>query len=54
MYYLYILKTGDKHYIGSTGDLKKRLQEHKDGKVKSTKYKKPIGLIYYEAYNIKS
>jgi len=43
MYYVYLiknLKTG-KTYIGSTNDLKRRIQEHHN--------KKPE-LIYYEAY----
>jgi putative endonuclease len=50
MYYVYILKTSNKKYIGYSSNLKKRLKEHLEGKVSSTKYKKPIELIYYEAY----
>ncbi len=55
MYYVYVLKAvkNDKIYIGYTSDLKKRLQEHNNGKNKSTKYSKWI-LIYYEAYKAKS
>ena len=36
-----------------TSNLKIRIKEHKLGKVKSTKNKKPL-LIFYEAYLLKS
>lgn len=55
MYYLYILKLIDnKIYTGSTKNLRSRVTEHKKGKVKSTKNKRPIKLIHYEAYILKS
>ncbi|OQB05296.1 MAG: GIY-YIG nuclease superfamily protein [bacterium ADurb.Bin212] len=56
MYYLYILKSLKDHdlYIGYTSDLKRRFQEHNEGKNKSTKYRTPFELIYYEAYKDKS
>ena len=52
MYYVYILKSvkDNKLYSGYTADLKKRLSYHNDGKVFSTKNRKPFKLIYYEAY----
>lgn len=52
MYYVYILKSkkDNNFYIGSTNDLKRRLCEHNSGLVFSTKSRKPLGLIYYEAY----
>ncbi len=50
MYYVYILKTADKRYVGYSSNLKRRIDEHSKGKVSSTKHKKPIELIYYEAY----
>lgn len=52
MYYLYVLKSkkDEKLYTGSTNDLKRRLSEHNEGKVKSTKSRAPFALIYYEAY----
>ena len=55
MYYVYILKSkkDNKHYIGSTHDLKRRLNEHQLGKVESTKLRKPFLLEYYEAYRSK-
>ena len=52
MYYVYILlSTKDgKLYIGSTPDLKKRIEKHNHGYVLATKYRRPIKLIYYEGY----
>ena len=52
MFYLYILKslTDGKLYIGSTHNLVQRLQEHNNGKVFSTKSRRPFELRYYEAY----
>ena len=56
MYYIYILKIsgikGKNFYIGYSSDLKKRFQEHLDGKVKTTKDRSPE-LVYYEAFNDK-
>lgn len=52
MYYVYILislKDG-KLYTGSTPDLKVRFIKHSKGFVKATKYRLPLKLIYYEAY----
>ena len=53
MHYVYVLlSTKDKNwfYVGSSADLRKRLTEHNNGRVFSTKPKKPFILIYYEAY----
>ncbi len=36
-------------YIGSTDDLKRRLQEHEEGKCQTTKSVLPVELVYYEA-----
>ncbi len=50
LYYTYVLQSQDgKLYIGFTEDLSKRLQEHELGKVTSTKYRRPLTLIYFEA-----
>ena len=56
MYYVYILKSkvNDCFYRGSTTDLKKRLLDHNDGKVRSTKAGMPWKLVYYEAFLSKS
>ena len=51
MNYVYTLlsdKDG-KLYTGSTNDLKRRLKEHQSGNVSSTKSRRPLRLIYYEA-----
>jgi len=39
-----------KLYIGSTPDIKKRLEKHNRGFVLATKNRRPIKLIYYESY----
>ena len=51
MFYTYVLqseKDGD-FYIGFTIDLKQRFDNHQRGAVESTKYRRPLKLIYYEA-----
>ena len=52
MYYVYVLKSlkDQKLYIGYTSDLESRYKEHCDGLVKSTISRRPLELIYYEAY----
>lgn len=52
MFYVYILKSkkDDKSYIGSTNDLKSRMKLHNSGRILSTKLRRPLTLIYYEAY----
>jgi len=46
---VYILKSvkDGKQYIGSSRDIEKRLKEHNDGKVESTKFRRPMLLIAY-------
>jgi len=53
MYYVYIFKSAKdrKLYIGSTDYLRARLKKHNDGKVPSTKPRRPFTLRYYEAYS---
>ncbi|OGD90364.1 hypothetical protein A3D07_00740 [Candidatus Curtissbacteria bacterium RIFCSPHIGHO2_02_FULL_42_15] len=55
-YYVYVLHNPQKNfiYIGYSENLKKRFQEHNAGEVKSTKAYRPLKLIFYEAYLIKS
>ena len=50
-YYVYILKCSDgRYYYGYTGDLTGRLVLHRQGKVRSTKPRLPVELVYYETY----
>ena len=51
MFYVYVLlsEKDRKRYIGYTSDLQKRLDEHNNGLVLSTKHRRPVELIYYEA-----
>ena len=49
-YYTYVLKstkTGE-FYTGVSYDLRRRILEHNEGKVTSTKHKLPLHLIYFE------
>jgi len=52
MFYVYVLKSkkDGKLYIGFTVNLIRRFKEHKNGVVNCTKYRRPVELIYYEAY----
>ena len=52
MYFFYILKScqDGELYFGYSDNLKKRLEQHNSGKVVSTKPRKPLVLVYYEAY----
>jgi putative endonuclease len=38
-----------KLYVGCTGNLLKRFEQHQSGLVESTRSRKPFDLIYYEA-----
>ncbi|MGH7141163.1 MAG: GIY-YIG nuclease family protein [Minisyncoccia bacterium] len=53
MYYVYILisEKDDNLYIGSTPDLKVRIQKHQKGYVQATKNRRPLKLVHYEAYD---
>lgn len=52
MFYVYVLKskTDGSIYVGRTDNLKRRFEEHNRGKNKTTKFKTPLQLVYYEAY----
>ena len=54
MFYVYVLYDGKEFYIGLTADIKRRLSEHKAGKVRSTKKRIGLKLIFYEAFLNKS
>jgi putative endonuclease len=49
-WYTYVLishKDG-KWYTGSTGSMERRLKEHNEGKVRATKGRSPLSIMYYE------
>jgi putative endonuclease len=49
--YCYVLLSehDGRFYIGSTGDLRVRFKQHNAGAVRSTSYRRPLVLAYYEA-----
>ena len=51
MFYTYVLisKKDGKFYTGYAQDLKVRFEQHNKGQVDSTKDRRPLELIYYEA-----
>ena len=51
MFITYVLKSkkDGRLYSGFTKDLKLRFEQHQQGLVKSTKDRRPLILIYYEA-----
>ena len=52
MFFVYLLlsQKDQGFYIGYTTNVKNRLREHQDGEVVSTKYRRPLELIYFEGY----
>ena len=48
--YVYVLRSQADHrfYVGLTRDLPARLQAHNDGRVNSTKKRRPFELVYWE------
>ena len=52
MHYVYILfsEVDRMLYTGSTKDLQQRWKDHCAGRADSTKNRRPLRLIYYEAY----
>ena len=56
MYFVYVLlsKLDGKFYTGFTKDIETRLKQHNNGEVTSTKNRRPLELVYFEAsVNIK-
>lgn len=51
--YILLLKNGDL-YKGSTANLQNRLIAHKNGKVDATKNFRPLRLVHYEVYALRS
>lgn len=53
MYSVYVLQSerDNKLYYGFTNNLERRIKEHNNGKVSSTKSRIPFKLIYFENTN---
>ena len=51
-YYVYVLFSNKdkKFYVGYSQDLRARIKDHLQGRVESTKNRRPIQLIHYEAF----
>ena len=51
VYYTYVLMSENdgNFYVGFTKNLKLRFEQHNKGLVDSTKSRRPLSLIYYEA-----
>lgn len=48
-YFIYVLECSDGFwYTGYTKNLTKRITDHKNGRVSSTKKRLPISLLYFE------
>ena len=51
MAYCYVLKCANgQYYVGSTRIITKRLNDHKNGKVKFTRSKRPLTLIFVKEF----
>jgi len=52
MYYVYVLLSEVDHqfYIGLTNEIDRRLTQHRLGEAPSTKPRRPLRLLYYEAH----
>lgn len=55
MYYVYILlsEKDSRTYVGYTKNLEERLKLHNSGQVKATKHRRPLQLIFSEAFDAK-
>lgn len=49
-YYIYVLESEkDRNfYVGFTNNLHRRMKEHTEGMVQSTKNRRPVRLVYWE------
>ena len=51
VHYTYVLRSeaDGRFYSGATDDLRARVAAHEKGRVRSTSYRRPLRLVYYEA-----
>ena len=56
MFYVYVLHSekDGQLYTDFTDNLKSRIGKHENGLVRATKHRRPLKLIYYEAYLLES
>jgi len=51
MYYAYVLKLSNNNlYTGFSANLKKRLKDHINGEITSTKHMRPLKLVFYAGF----
>ncbi|MBU1085346.1 MAG: GIY-YIG nuclease family protein [Candidatus Beckwithbacteria bacterium] len=52
-YFVYLLKslTHNYYYVGLTNNLKRRIKQHNQGKVKSTKHYQPFKLMLVKEFS---
>jgi len=55
-YFVYVLqsKKDNNYYIGQTNDIEKRLSQHFNGHVLSTKNRRPLRVVGYKIYQTRS
>lgn len=54
MYYAYLLElSNNDYYAGSTQDVPKRFEKHKNGEVPHTSKYRPLTLVWYGAFENK-
>ncbi len=51
-YFVYVLRSqkDGRRYVGFTNCLERRIEEHKQGLVKSTKHRRPFEFVYSEKF----
>jgi putative endonuclease len=56
VHYVYILRSAKDGnlYTGYSADLRKPLADHNAGKARTTRHRRPLQLIYYEAHLLSS
>ena len=54
MHYVYLLQSvkDNRTYVGYTSNLNKRLREHKAGRVRATKHRMPLKLLFFEEFEL--
>jgi len=55
-YYVYLLRSvkDGRFYTGYTANLRNRLAQHNEGRVRSTKVRRPFELVYWESFRTRS